>query len=153
MPGCGSHALVLPRSYTVPKATVGGLSLGPAGHEGAPRYRNRDALARAAWGRLTGRCRTLSSGLWGRCAPPGGEPRQGTRSKQPGARAGGKVEFTLRDPSLFRESLGPLGDRGVAAKEVCAAGPGSERRVDTCPRAATGGNAAQFGWLAALPAP
>lgn len=80
---------------------VGDLALGPAGHEGAPRYRSPDLLAGAAWGRLTGRCRTLSCGLWGRSAPPGGEPRPGTRSKQPGARAGGKVEFTVCDPSLF----------------------------------------------------
>jgi hypothetical protein len=105
----------------------GGLALGPAGHEGAPRYRSGDSLARAAWGRLTGRCRTLSCGLWGRCAPPGGEPRPGTQSEQLGARAGGKVEFTVCNRSLHRESLGPFRDRGVAVKEVCAAGPGSER--------------------------
>lgn len=49
--------------------------------------------------------------------------------------------------------MGPFGDRGIAAKEVCAEGPGSERSVDTCPRAATGGNAARLGWLAALRAP
>lgn len=132
---------------------MGGIALGPAGHEGAPRYRSPDALAGAAWGRLTGRCRTLSCGLWGRRAPPGGEARPGTRSKQPGAGAGGKVEFTACDRSLFRESPGPFGDRGVAAKEVCAAGPGSERSVATCPRAATGGKAARLGWLAALRAP
>lgn len=135
------------------QATVGGLALGPAGHEGAPRYRSPDALAGAAWGRLMGRCRTLSCGLWGRRAPPGGEPRPGTLSKLPGAGAGGKVEFTVCDPSLLRESLGPFGDRRKAAKEVCAAGPGSERSVDTCPRAATGGNAARLGWLTALRAP
>lgn len=135
------------------QATMGGIALGPAGHEGAPRYRSPDALAGAAWGRLTGRCRTLSCGLWGRRAPPGGEARPGTRSKQPGAGAGGKVEFTACDRSLFRESPGPFGDRGVAAKEVCAAGPGSERSVATCPRAATGGKAARLGWLAALRAP
>lgn len=73
------------------------------------------------------------------------EPRPGTRSKQPEARAGGKVEFPVCDPSLHLSALGPFGNRGVAEKGVRAARPGSEQSVGTCPRAATGGNAVQLG--------
>lgn len=48
------------------------------------------------------------------------ELRPGKRSKQPEARAGGKVEFTVCGRSLLRSFLGPFGNRGVAAKGVCA---------------------------------